>query len=278
VRDLFAGREIPRNQESYVYRKYSSLLAVLLWRFGLSFPFGVVAPLALGGALLGVAGNDRSGGQRRSGSALLLWYAAAYGASILLFFPTDRYRLPLIPVAVLLAGRLLAAPWSRWRSPRVAAGLVAGIVLFNADAFTARERWPEEEALNRAYAYRVKGQIEEARGEYRRAIGLNPQRLDPHNALAALAAREGRWEEAVEHYHDLLEAAPDFVEVRRNLGQGMRAASGRPPFIWRREQRHRSPTSASGTWTQSSRSWRRATAAGLSARAPIGPIPTSPSG
>jgi tetratricopeptide (TPR) repeat protein len=219
VRDLFAGREIPRNQESYVYRQYSSLLAVLLWRFGLSFPFGVVAPLALAGALLGAGAGDQAGQLRRSGSALLLWYTAAYGASIVLFFPTGRYRLPLIPVAALFAGSLLGAPWSRWRSPRVAAGLLAGLLLFNADALIVGESWPEEEALNRAYAYRVKGRVEEARREYRRAIVLNPQRLDPHNALAALAAREGRWEEAVEHYRDLLEAAPDFVEVRRNLGQ-----------------------------------------------------------
>jgi len=219
VRDLFAGREIPRNQESYVYRTYSSLLSFLLWRFGVSFPFGVVAPLALGGVLLGASDNGRSRGRPPSGSALLLGYAAAYAVSILLFFPTDRYRLPLIPVAALFAGRLLGAPWPRWRSPRVAAGLLAGLLLFNADAFTARERWPEEEALNRAYAYRVKGRLEEAREEYRRAIALNPQRLDPYNALAALAAKEGRWEEAVEHYLDLLAAAPDFVEVRRNLGE-----------------------------------------------------------
>ena len=115
VRDLLAGREIPRNQDSYVYREYSSLLAALQWRFGPSFPFGIVAPLALGGALLGARAAERSGGRRPSGSALLLWYAAAYGFSIMLFFPTARYRLPLIPVAALFAGRLLGAcPSHAW--------------------------------------------------------------------------------------------------------------------------------------------------------------------
>ncbi|HET6277972.1 MAG TPA: tetratricopeptide repeat protein, partial [Candidatus Polarisedimenticolia bacterium] len=227
VRDLFAGREIPRNQDSYVYREYSSLLAALQWRFGLSFPFGVVAPLALGGALLGARADQRSGGLRPSGSALLLWYAAAYGASILLFFPAGRYRLPLVPVAALFAGRLLGAARTHCRAARIATGVLAGFVLFNADAFTPRERWPEEEALNRAYAYRAKGRVEEAREEYRRAIALNPRRLDPHNALAALAAQEGRWEAAVEHYLDLLEAAPDFVEARRNLGQAYLALGRR---------------------------------------------------
>jgi Flp pilus assembly protein TadD/4-amino-4-deoxy-L-arabinose transferase-like glycosyltransferase len=227
ARDLFAGREIPRNQESYVYRRYSVLLSLLLWRFGVSFPFGVIAPLALGGALLAAGADGRGAAPRRAGAAMLVGYAAAYGASILLFFPTDRYRLPLIPVAALFAGRLLGAPWPRWRTPRVAGGLLAGLLLCNADALVAGESRPEEEALNRAYAFRVKGRIDEARREYRRAIGLNPRRIDPHNALAAMAAREGRWEEAMGHYRDLLEAAPDFVEVRRNLGQAYLALGRR---------------------------------------------------
>ncbi len=213
VRDLIAGREIPRNQDSYAYREHSKLLSVLLWRYGIAFPFGLVAPLALAGAVIGAGERGRSG--RR-----LLWiYAAAYAVSIVLFFPTGRYRLPLIPIMALFAGNLLGAGIARGQRRAAAVALVAGLVLFNADAFTAGERWPEEEALNRAYALRVKGRIDDAREAYRLAIALNPRRIDPHNALAAIAAREGRWADAAAHYRDLLEIAPDFVEVRRNLGQ-----------------------------------------------------------
>jgi tetratricopeptide (TPR) repeat protein len=230
--DLIAGREIPRNQDAYTYRTYSSLLAILLWRFGVSFPFGVVAPLALAGAFLPregraadgapSSGAAASGGAEagwRSGRGLLLLYAAAYAVSILLFFPTDRYRLPLVPIAALCAGRLLGAPRSAWRRPRVIATLLAGLVLFNLDACTPGERYPEEEALNRAYALRTEGRLEAAREEYREAIALNPDRIDPYNALAAMAAQEGKWEEAAQRYRELLEIAPDFVEVRHALGQ-----------------------------------------------------------
>ncbi len=210
--DLIAGREIPRNQDMYVNRSYSSLLALLLWRFGISCPFGLVAPLALAGALLPAAG-------RRPGRALLLLCAAAYAASILLFFPTDRYRLPLIPVAALFAGNLLGHPLAALRSRRVVAGLVAGLVLFNLDALRPAESYPEEEALNHAYAFQMKGRVEEAREEYRRAIALNPLRIDGYNSLATMAAQEGRWEEAAELYRKILEIAPDFAEVRHDLGQ-----------------------------------------------------------
>src|SRR5439155_5302490 len=74
--DLIAGREIPRNQDQYGYRRESTLLALLLWRFGVSFPFGVVAPLALAGAFLPPRGAepDSASGARRGGRSLLLIY------------------------------------------------------------------------------------------------------------------------------------------------------------------------------------------------------------
>jgi tetratricopeptide (TPR) repeat protein len=232
--DLIAGREIPRNQDQYGYRQYSSLLSTLLWRGLISFPFGLLAPLALAGALAirpgpGTGHEVTAAGappSPRSGRALLLMVAAAYAVSVLAFFPTDRYRLPLIPVLALFAGSLVASPRAVWRRPAVLGVLVAGLVTFNLDAFRPEEAYPEEEALNRAYALRVKGRLIEAAEEYRRAISLNPRRLDPHNALAAMAAGQGRWEEAAGHYRDLIELAPDFAEVRRNLGEAL-AALGR---------------------------------------------------
>jgi tetratricopeptide (TPR) repeat protein len=223
--DLIAGREIPRNQDQYEYRAYSSLLAILLWRHGIAFPFGVVAPLALAGML--VRSGPATPGPAGSGRALLLSYAGAYALSILLFFPTDRYRLPLVPVLALFAGNLLGSMREIWKRSTIAAALMSGLVLFNLDAFKPGEAYPEEETLNRAYALKMKGRRDEAREQYRAAIALNPNRIDPHNSLAVMSAEDGRWEEAVDHYRDLLQIAPDFVDVRRGLGQAYLALGRR---------------------------------------------------
>jgi tetratricopeptide (TPR) repeat protein len=213
ARDLVAGREIPRNENMYEYRGTSLVLRALLWRCGIAFPFGVMAPLALAGICAGWGAGRR----------LLLLIAVSYAASILIFFPTDRYRLPLVPILALFAGAILGAPRAIWKRPAVVGALIAGLLLFNLDARRPTESWPEEAALNRAYALRVQGRLPESRREYERALAINPKRIDPYNALAVMAADAGDWEEAARRYRELLGIAPDFVEVRRNLGQALLA-------------------------------------------------------
>jgi tetratricopeptide (TPR) repeat protein len=222
--DLVAGREIPRNEDIYDYRRTSALLRALVWRFGIAFPFGLVAPLAAAG--VAVVFRGRAAGPARSGALLLLLYAGAYALSILLFFPTDRYRLPIVPVLAIFAGACLGAPAAAWRARAVPVALALGLVAFNLDAMTPRESWPEEEALNRAYALQAKGRLDEARAECLRAIAINPQRIDPRNTLAVMAAEAGDREDAVRRYREVLDLAPDFIDVRRSLGEVLRA-SGR---------------------------------------------------
>lgn len=221
--DLVAGREIPRNETLDVYRRVSPLLRLLVFRSGVAVPFGVVAPLALAGALL--AWRTASPG-RRASLLLLLGTAGVYAVSIVVFFPTDRYRLPLVPFACLFAGSLLAAPHLLLR-PAIAATVGLGLVLFNLDATVASESYPEEEALNRAYALGVLGRADEARSEYLRAIELNPRRIDAPNALAVMAAGRNDWEEAAARYRQVLDLAPDFIEVRCSLGEALLALGRR---------------------------------------------------
>jgi tetratricopeptide (TPR) repeat protein len=220
ARDLVAGREIPRNENLYEYRSASPVLAALVWRAGVSFPFGVAAPLALAGACLAL--SRRGPPAPRKSALLLALTALSYAVSVLIFFPTDRYRLPLVPIAVLFAGRLLAEVRAL-RRPLVAAALLGGFVFFNLDAATPTESYPEETALNRAYALRALGRGDEAKAEYERAFALNPRRLDAPNSLAVLAAERGDWEEAVTRYRQALEIDPGFVDLRRSLGEALLA-------------------------------------------------------
>jgi len=235
ILDLVAGREIPRNENMYDYRAASPLLAALLWRAGVAVPFGLFAPLALAGLVAGWRVRKPSGAMpapgeaaARSGTALLLLYAGFYAMSVVLFFPTDRYRLPLVPIVAVLAGRAISAGVAAWRRPALGAAFVAGLLVFNLDAAVPQESWPEEAALNRAYALRVAGRTTEARAAYLEARRLNPRRLDPHNALGALAAAEGDWPAAEAHYRDLVALAPDFVEAHALLGQALQEQKKTP--------------------------------------------------
>jgi tetratricopeptide (TPR) repeat protein len=220
--DLLAGREIPRNEDIYDYRRTSILLRALVWRFAIAFPFGLVAPLAAAG-VVAVFRDRKAADSARPTALLLLLYTGAYALSILLFFPTDRYRLPIVPVLAVFAGVCLGSPAALLRSRAVLAALALGLVAFNLDATTPRQSWPEEEALNRAYALRMKGRLDEARAECLKAIDLNPRRIDPRNMLAVMAAEAGDREEAVQRYREVLELTPDFIDVRRSLGEVLRA-------------------------------------------------------
>ena len=87
---LLSGPEVKRNQDPYYAAGHSRLLSLLLWDEAISFPHGVVLPLAL----LGLAVTWR---QRNPALDLLRLFLAGYGLSIVLFFVTSRYRTPLTP-------------------------------------------------------------------------------------------------------------------------------------------------------------------------------------
>ena len=103
------------------YASYAALSPVL--RAGIGF--GTIAPFALLGLTVSV--------KRRPGLAWTSIVAAAYAISLLPFFVTGRYRLPMIPALLLLAGAGTVWLAGAWRSRRGAA-VVATLVLLGAPA------------------------------------------------------------------------------------------------------------------------------------------------
>ena len=96
TRDFWSGPEVKRNQDIYYARQHSWILGLLLWDRHLSVPFGLIAPLGL----LGLGLSLRIRGDP---TALLRIYVLGYTASVLLFFPAARYRMPLVPVLIVFA-------------------------------------------------------------------------------------------------------------------------------------------------------------------------------
>ncbi|MFZ1946060.1 MAG: tetratricopeptide repeat protein [bacterium] len=249
------GDELLRNQEIYPFRGYSPVLKVLLWKVelpggaGLAFPFGALLPLAWPGVVLAL--------KRRHGEALLLAaFAAVYSLTVVAFFVTARYRVPVVIPLILLAAYGLAEWRGVWHAPRLRTAAAAGLVGLgllanwnpgrmsagmNPDAYyslaatyaaqgdlAGAERYykktleldPGDAAawLNLGLeVYQQQGRLEAAEACYRRALSLKPGYALAIFDLACLAEVRGRISEAESLYREAINLDPLMPGPHRNL-------------------------------------------------------------
>ena len=164
------GRETKRNQDIYYGRQHSRILSVLLWDWHLSFPFGLLGPLSLLGLALSVRMRDPP-------IVLLRLYGLSYIASVVLFFPAARYRMPVLPVLIAFAS---FAAWRLYLSVRrkswaLTAGqavpLGALLILFNVASSTAED---PQLHFDLGEVHLRKGDYALAERYSRRALELDP--------------------------------------------------------------------------------------------------------
>jgi hypothetical protein len=152
--------------------------------------------------VLGVAGAARLAAESPRAAGMLAAVAAATAASIVLFFVSARFRLPLAALLAVLAGGALDAPrfWRAWPA-RGQAGLAAGLALAAFVAFSHfdhvddRATYAQDHVLLARAAFTV-GDDELAIREAEETLKLQPWHPDAHAILAAaradLAARAAR--------------------------------------------------------------------------------------
>jgi 4-amino-4-deoxy-L-arabinose transferase-like glycosyltransferase len=93
------GEEVKRNQDMYTHREFSGIFSCLVWKNVIAFPFGIIGPLSIIGIILAI--------RKKETPALLIIFILVYMLSVILFFVTDRYRLPVIPILILYASYAL---------------------------------------------------------------------------------------------------------------------------------------------------------------------------
>ena len=212
--DFWQGGEVRGHTDIYFARAHSALLAGLVWHHGLAFPFGIVGPLAVVGLLLAVV-------ERRAG--LIVLFVLCHAAAVVAFSPTARYRLPAVPLLILLA--CYAAAWLKdrvsarqWRSALPAAGLL----LLVAWPLNARAVAPAEDARDRYYvglAYAGKGMPARAALELRKALDLDEGHYDARLKLGELLVDLDNPAEAREQFRLLARRYPLRADPRRNLAK-----------------------------------------------------------
>ncbi len=202
--------EITDSEALEAYADQSPLLRNLAWLFH----FGTLAPLAA----LGVVWTW---GDRKR---LFPLYAilACVTVSVAIFFVFGRYRYPLVPALALFAGAGFAVVPTllrarAWR--RIAAGvaaLVVTAVLVNAPRY--QDESPRVTTYyNLGVTLSDQGRREAAIVEYRKALSLHTDAVEPRYNLANELAQLGRLEEAVAEYRLLLRWAPSRAPVQNNL-------------------------------------------------------------
>lgn len=212
------SRELPRNEDPYLMREYSKVLAATMWRAGpFGFPFGIVAPFALVGLVSIFASGDRR-------KRFFAWSVVLGALSIIAFFISSRHRLPayalLCPLAVvggesalrkLRGGHLL--------SPSVI-GVVSLLVLCNVPlrAPTDGVNFRAELELQVGAAAFEAGDLGLAEQHIRRSIELEPESAEAWTWLGDVLSAAGRAEQAKDAFERALRADGTFAPALVRLG------------------------------------------------------------
>jgi len=240
---VFAAEELEPNNDINLYRGESWLLRALILRLGpLWFPFGLVAPLFVLGAVTRKPG---------AGAWLVFGFIAAYATSLVLFHVRARYRLPIAPVMLpfAAAGALwVVEQWKVRNATALAAGLLgllAVAVLVNAPIadVSFAHRFPTHYMLGKSWL--IGGQDMKAVQEFERALNAHEDFADLRHDYGQSLVRLGREDEGLRQIEMAVALAPDCAFCRKNLGQLYRR-KGERLQARARELLEKDPASAQG--------------------------------
>jgi 4-amino-4-deoxy-L-arabinose transferase-like glycosyltransferase len=213
---LFSSREQPRNMSMYSFGKHSTLLRRLVWQWrGIGFPFGIVGPLALLGLLMSV--------RKRRAALIAAACLAIYSASLVLFFPSARYRLPMIPVLITFAVYGSIHLGSVIRNVRQCSiGIV--LVILTALFMNTHPPFPSDSSNMDAelgtyvgIGLQVRGELSKAITQYESVLESWPDYADAYYYLATALRDSGRRLTAVVYFKECLTVEPEHAKAMHGL-------------------------------------------------------------
>jgi tetratricopeptide (TPR) repeat protein len=188
--------EISNNQSIQAFRQYSPLLRIPLLDFGLILAFaiwGIICSL------------------RNKVTKLINLFLIFYGLSIVLFFVTARYRVPLVPFLLIYASYAIFWFFRKVRArktreavlPILAVG--AMVVFFHTDLYSTHVVDYSNIHLSLGNRFFDRGDYQKASEEFKAALVLNPKNTDAMNALGNTYMMLKRTDAAKELYIHSLE-------------------------------------------------------------------------
>lgn len=217
---FFSPRELPRSYDVYTYREWSPLLGALVFRVGgFGAPFGLLLALAT----IGLVRRGREVPPE-------MWSLALYPLLVILYFPAARYRVPVLPVFLMLgaAGVLeLAGSWrgcGRRKGALLAAALAPPLLLARAGPFP-QERGDFRAELHSLVGSKLwrQGRPDEARAIFEAGLEKSPEDPDLLAKLGECFVARGDLARAIATYERAVRAAPGRADVHGQLGAALLA-------------------------------------------------------
>jgi len=221
------SREIPRNLDIYLFREWSSILSVTVWKWGrFGFPFGILFPFVVYGAFR----------KWRQIPRPIQFFVILYPLAIIVVFVSGRYRAPTIPVFAVLAaagvlsggtpnahtgaarGKPRATRLFRWIAP------LAAIMTFAVSAIPGpfcqetvdlqRELW-----FLVARAHERRGENIEAIERYQKTVQIDPDYFNALYRLSRILKDLNRPEEALPYLEHAARLEPNDTIVQSDYGE-----------------------------------------------------------
>jgi len=216
--EFTSSRELPGHVDIYLFRSWSPLLGLLVWKVNeFGFPFGVLLPLALLGLFLCL----------KKIPLPVLFFLALYPVSVILTHVEARYRIPVIPLMCIVAaaGLMKIAEFVRLRQwlNLTAAGIfcaAAGVVCSIAGPFYSEKHIDYEAELHYVLggSLRDRGKVAEAVEAYSKAIGIRPGYAEAYRNLGLLLIEQQKLREAIKLYESALGVIPENASLHVGLG------------------------------------------------------------
>ena len=208
--------EIESNQDLYFSSRWSPLLRLLLWDWILRIPFGIIGPLSILGMILNAKFWKRY--------FLIYAFILSYMFSVILFFVTSRFRLPVIPFLVLFASFsiywLVEKIRSREYRPlrRSLLVLVALFIIVNSNLFGVNKPDLSSTYNTLGIVYTKKGWYDSAISILQESIKANPNSPLPHLHLGDVYYKKGYWGEALSEYGQAIILDSTMAIAHSDLG------------------------------------------------------------
>lgn len=201
--------EISNNQDIYFFRRYSSLIRIL------PIGFWFIGPLGLVGMVLCF--------RKWKDTLLPIFFIFSYMLTVVMFFVTSRFRLPVVPFLILFSGFSLVWLWEKL-GRRELRNLVLFLlllapflVLTNSNVYHLSVGDFSQAYFSLGNVFLKAGKLDQALIEYDEALQRNPNADRAHLNKGIVFLRRKEFKKAEEEFLNELKINPTEDKAYNNL-------------------------------------------------------------